>query len=434
MHGLRLFCECMKEIYSSEEVKETVILVGTDIDKEQDINETLAELERLVETAGGEVVGSILQRRERPDTATYIGKGKLEELKALQLETKATTIVFDDQLSPAQQRNIEKFMEVKVIDRTALILDIFAQRAHSYEGQLQVELAQMRYMLPRLGGKGLVMSRLGGGIGTRGPGETKLEVDRRTIRDKIHDIEESLEAVSAQRALQRNRRVQSGLPCVAIVGYTNAGKSTLLNRLTDAGVLVEDKLFATLDPTIRMLVLPSGRKVLLADTVGFIRKLPHALIAAFRATLEEVVYADVLMHVIDASSEEWEEQSRSVYEVLKELGAADKKVLTVMNKVDCLSGPAKFRRLLWKQGSVAISAKDGDGLNDLLASLDDLLSHLDRSLDLLIPYESSGVLNILHEQAVVQDKEYTPDGVKVRTLLPASLAGQLAAYIVERKD
>lgn len=434
MHGLRLFCECMKEIYSSEEVKETVILVGTDIDKEQDINETLAELERLVETAGGEVVGSILQRRERPDTATYIGKGKLEELKALQLETKATTIVFDDQLSPAQQRNIEKFMEVKVIDRTALILDIFAQRAHSYEGQLQVELAQMRYMLPRLGGKGLVMSRLGGGIGTRGPGETKLEVDRRTIRDKIHDIEESLEAVSAQRALQRNRRVQSGLPCVAIVGYTNAGKSTLLNRLTDAGVLVEDKLFATLDPTIRMLVLPSGRKVLLADTVGFIRKLPHALIAAFRATLEEVVYADVLMHVIDASSEEWEEQSRSVYEVLKELGAADKKVLTVMNKVDCLSGPAKFRRLLWKPGSVASSAKDGDGLNDLLASLDDLLSHLDRSLDLLIPYESSGVLNILHEQAVVQDKEYTPDGVKVRTLLPASLAGQLAAYIVERKD
>lgn len=434
MHGLRLFCECMKEIYSSEEVKETVILVGTDIDKEQDVNETLAELERLVETAGGEVVGTIMQRRERPDTATYIGKGKLEELKSLQLETKATTIVFDDQLSPAQQRNIEKLMEVKVIDRTALILDIFAQRAHSYEGQLQVELAQMRYLLPRLGGKGLVMSRLGGGIGTRGPGETKLEVDRRTIRDKIHDIEESLEAVSAQRALQRIRRVESGLPCVAIVGYTNAGKSTLLNRLTDAGVLVEDKLFATLDPTIRMLVLPSGRKVLLADTVGFIRKLPHALIAAFRATLEEVVYADVLMHVIDASSEEWEAQSRSVYEVLKELGAADIKVLTVMNKVDCLNGPAKFRRLLWKPGSVAISAKDGEGLNDLLASLDDLLSHLDRSLDLLIPYESSGVLNILHEQAVVQDTDYTPDGVKVRTLLPASLAGQLAAYIIERKD
>ena len=309
----------MKEIFTSAPPKETVILVGTDIDKEQNIVETLAELDRLVETAGGEVVGTIIQRRERPDIATYIGKGKLEELKALQQQTQATTIVFDDQLSPAQQRNIEKIMEVKVIDRTALILDIFAQRAHSYEGKLQVELAQMRYLLPRLGGKGLVMSRLGGGIGTRGPGETKLEVDRRTIRDKIHDIEESLKTVSAQRALQRSRRIQSGLPCVAIVGYTNAGKSTLLNRLTDAGVLVEDKLFATLDPTIRMLILPSGRKVLLADTVGFIRKLPHALIAAFRATLEEVVYSDLLMHVIDASSEEWEEQSRSVYDVLKEL-------------------------------------------------------------------------------------------------------------------
>ena len=226
----------MKEIFTSAAPQETVILVGTDIDKEQNISETLAELERLVETAGGEAVGTIIQRRERPDIATYIGKGKLEELKALQQETNATTVVFDDQLSPAQQRNIEKIMEVKVIDRTALILDIFAQRANSYEGKLQVELAQMRYLLPRLGGKGLVMSRLGGGIGTRGPGETKLEVDRRTIRDKIHDIEESLKTVSAQRALQRNRRVQSGLPCVAIVGYTNAGKSTLLNRLTDAGV------------------------------------------------------------------------------------------------------------------------------------------------------------------------------------------------------
>ena len=349
----------MKEIFTSAAPQETVILVGTDIDKEQNISETLAELERLVETAGGEAVGTIIQRRQRPDIATYIGKGKLEELKALQQETHATTVVFDDQLSPAQQRNIEKIMEVKVIDRTALILDIFAQRANSYEGKLQVELAQMRYLLPRLGGKGLVMSRLGGGIGTRGPGETKLEVDRRTIRDKIHDIEESLKTVSAQRALQRNRRVQSGLPCVAIVGYTNAGKSTLLNRLTDAGVLVEDKLFATLDPTIRMLILPSGRKVLLADTVGFIRKLPHALIAAFRATLEEVVYADLLIHVIDASSEEWEDQSRSVYEVLKELGASDKKVLTVMNKVDCLNGPAKFRRLLWKPGAIAISAAAG---------------------------------------------------------------------------
>lgn len=424
----------MKEFFNSAEPKETIILIGTDIDKDQAINETLAELDRLVETAGGEVVGTIIQRRERPDTATYIGKGKLEELKSLQQETKATTVVFNDQLSPAQQRNIEKTLEVKVIDRTALILDIFAQRAHSYEGKLQVELAQMRYLLPRLGGKGLVMSRLGGGIGTRGPGETKLEVDRRTIRDKIHDIEEVLKTVSSQRALQRSRRIQSGLPCVAIVGYTNAGKSTLLNRLTDAGVLVEDKLFATLDPTIRMLNLPSGRKLLLADTVGFVRKLPHPLIAAFRATLEEVIYADLLMHVIDAGSDEWEAQSRSVYEVLNELGAADKKVLTVMNKVDSLIGPAKFRRVLWKADAVAISATDGEGIDQLLEALDTMLSQLDRSLELLIPYEESGLLNLLHEQAVIQEKEYAPEGVRVKALLPAALAGQLSTYIADRKE
>ena len=424
----------MKEIFNSAAPQETVILVGTDIDKEQNINETLAELERLVETAGGEAVGTIIQRRERPDIATYIGKGKLEELKALQQATNATTVVFDDQLSPAQQRNIEKFMQVKVIDRTALILDIFAQRAHSHEGQLQVELAQMRYLLPRLGGKGLVMSRLGGGIGTRGPGETKLEVDRRRIRSKIHDIEEEIKTVCAQRAVHRTQRIKSGLPSVSIVGYTNAGKSTLLNRLTDAGVLVEDKLFATLDPTIRMLVLPSGRKLLLADTVGFIRKLPHALIAAFRATLEEVIYADVLLHVIDASAQDWQEQSASVYEVLKELDASDKPIVTVMNKVDQLSGHAKFRKLLWKDGAVGISAQEGTGLEDLFEALEEVLSHLTQAATLLIPYEDSGLLNVLYEQAVVQSKEFTPEGIEVCALLPPALAGQLAAYIVTGKE
>jgi GTP-binding protein HflX len=331
-------------------IQDKVLIVGTDIDKTQKVEETLQELERLVETAGGETVGRIIQRREAPDPATYIGKGKLEELKALQAETQATTVIFDDQLSPAQQRNLERALEVKVLDRTALILDIFAQRARSHEGKLQVELAQMRYTLPRLGGKGLILSRLGGGIGTRGPGETKLEVDRRRIRSKIHDIEEEIKTVCAQRAVHRSRREQSGLPCIALVGYTNAGKSTLLNRLTDAGVLVEDKLFATLDPTIRLLILPSGRKVLLADTVGFIRKLPHALIAAFRATLEEVIYADVLMHVIDAGAPDWQEQSQAVYEVLKELDAADKPMITVMNKTDTLVGPAKFQPLFWKAG------------------------------------------------------------------------------------
>lgn len=415
-------------------LQDKVLIVGTDIDKTQKVEETLQELERLVETAGGETVGRIIQRREAPDPATYIGKGKLEELKALQAETQATTVIFDDQLSPAQQRNLERALEVKVLDRTALILDIFAQRARSHEGKLQVELAQMRYILPRLGGKGLVLSRLGGGIGTRGPGETKLEVDRRRIRSKIHDIEEEIKTVCAQRAVHRSRREQSGLPCIALVGYTNAGKSTLLNRLTDAGVLVEDKLFATLDPTIRLLVLPSGRKVLLADTVGFIRKLPHALIAAFRATLEEVIYADVLMHVIDAGAPDWQEQSQAVYAVLKELDAAEKPMITVMNKTDTLVGPAKFQQLFWKAGSVGISAKEGSGLESLFAAMDELLGRLNQTATLLIPYEESGRLNLLFEQAVVQSKEYKPEGIEVKALLPPAVAGQLAAFIISGKE
>lgn len=414
--------------------QDRVVIVGTDIDKEQKVEETLQELERLVETAGGETVGRIIQRRESPDPATYIGKGKLEELKALRTETQATTVIFDDQLSPAQQRNLENALEVKVLDRTALILDIFAQRARSHEGQLQVELAQMRYVLPRLGGKGLVLSRLGGGIGTRGPGETKLEVDRRRIRSKIHDIEEEIKNVCAQRAVHRSRREQSGLPCIAIVGYTNAGKSTLLNRLTDAGVLVEDKLFATLDPTIRLLVLPSGRKVLLADTVGFIRKLPHALIAAFRATLEEVIYADVLMHVLDASAPDWQEQSKAVYDVLKELGVVDKPMITVMNKTDSLSGPAKYQQLFWKTGSVGISAKEGSGLEKLFEAIEEVLSRLNQAVTLLIPYEESGLMNLLFEQAVVQEKEYKPEGIEVRALLTPAVAGQLAEFIISGKE
>ena len=415
-------------------LQDKVLIVGTDIDKTQKVEETLQELERLVETAGGETVGRIIQRREAPDPATYIGKGKLEEMKALQAETQATTVIFDDQLSPAQQRNLERALEVKVLDRTALILDIFAQRARSHEGKLQVELAQMRYILPRLGGKGLVLSRLGGGIGTRGPGETKLEVDRRRIRSKIHDIEEEIKTVCAQRAVHRSRREQSGLPCIALVGYTNAGKSTLLNRLTDAGVLVEDKLFATLDPTIRLLVLPSGRKVLLADTVGFIRKLPHALIAAFRATLEEVIYADVLMHVIDAGAPDWQEQSQAVYAVLKELDAAEKPMITVMNKTDTLVGPAKFQQLFWKAGSVGISAKEGSGLESLFEAMDELLGRLNQTATLLIPYEESGRLNLLFEQAVVQSKEYKPEGIEVKALLPPAVAGQLAAFIISGKE
>ncbi len=413
--------------------QDTVILVGVEIGQDQNIEESLAELDRLVETAGGATVGQIIQRREKPDPAYYIGKGKLEELKTLQAETQPTLVIFDEELSPAQQRNLETALEVKVLDRTALILDIFAQRARSHEGQLQVELAQMRYMLPRLGGKGLVMSRLGGGIGTRGPGETKLEVDRRRIRRKIHDIENEIKEVCAQRALHRSQRIESGLPCVSIVGYTNAGKSTLLNHLTNAGVLVEDKLFATLDPTIRLLILPSGRKLLVADTVGFIRKLPHSLIAAFRATLEEVVYADVLMHVIDASADDWQNQSDAVHEVLRELKVADKPVITVMNKIDRIGEDAVLNRLLREPDTVGISAKFGTGVEKLLDALEDMLSRLNKEVWLLIPYEKSSVINLLHEQAIVQEKLYEPEGVRVRALLTPILTGQLEAYIIREE-
>ena len=427
-------CEKMKDIVLETSQQDTVILVGAEIGSDQNVDESLKELERLVETAGGEVVGRLVQRREKPDPAYYIGKGKLEELKALQADLQPTLVIFDDELSPAQGRNLETALEVKVLDRTALILDIFAQRARSHEGQLQVELAQMRYMLPRLGGKGLVMSRLGGGIGTRGPGETKLEVDRRRIRRKIHDIETEIKEVCAQRAVHRAQRVSSGLACVALVGYTNAGKSTLLNRLTDAGVLVEDKLFATLDPTIRMLELPTGRKLLLSDTVGFIRKLPHSLIAAFRATLEEVVFADVLMHVIDASAADWEKQSEAVHEVLRELGAADKPVITVMNKIDRIGEDAVLRRLLRESDTVGISAKIGIGVEKLLETLEDVLSRLNREVWLLVPYGDAGLINLLHEQAIVQEKLYESDGVRVRALLTPALTGQLAAYIIREES
>ena len=423
----------MKDMIVETAEQDKVLLVGAEIGMDQHIDESLEELERLVETAGGVVVGRLVQRREKPDPTYFIGKGKLEELKALQEATQPTLVIFDDELSPAQGRNLETALEVKVLDRTALILDIFAQRAHSYEGQLQVELAQMRYMLPRLSGKGLVMSRLGGGIGTRGPGETKLEVDRRRIRRKVHDIEEEIKEVCAQRTLHRSQRVSSGLACVTLVGYTNAGKSTLLNCLTDAGVLVEDKLFATLDPTIRLLVLPSGRKLLLADTVGFIRKLPHSLIAAFRATLEEVVFADVLMHVVDASSAEWEKQSEAVHEVLRELEADDKPMITIMNKVDRVGEDAVLRRLLREPDTVGISAKFGTGVEKLLEMLEDVLSRLNREVWLLIPYENAGLVNQLHEQAIVQEKLYEPEGVRVRALLTPALAGQLEAYILREE-
>ncbi len=337
-------------------------------------------------------------------------------------------MIFDDELSPAQQRNLEQTLGTKVLDRTALILDIFAQRARTHEGKLQVELAQLKYNLPRLGGQGLVLSRLGGGIGTRGPGETKLEVDRRRIRERISEIEREIEQIRRHRDLHRQRRLAARIPAVAMVGYTNAGKSTLLNALTAADVLAEDKLFATLDPTTRKVTLPGGQEALLTDTVGFIQKLPHQLVAAFRATLEEVVQADLLLHVIDASHPRCQEQSDAVFRVLDELGAADKPVIPVYNKIDRLDNPHFKERLLRLPDSVAISALGGAGITDLLERIRAFFRRRRIDVVLLIPYSDSGVLARLYDRGAVNAAEYTEGGISVHATLPPDEAAAYQQY------
>lgn len=329
------------------------------------LTESMEELERLADTAGAKVVGGITQKREKPDQRFYIGSGKVEELKALVRSLAADLVIFDCSLSPSQERNLEELLEAKVIDRTELILDIFAQHAHSREGKLQVELAQSEFLLTRLTGHGVLMSRLGGGIGTRGPGETKLEYDRRRIRNKISELKRGLEKIIRERALRREARRKSRLPLTALVGYTNSGKSTLLNTLTRAEVLTQDKLFATLDPTVRRLYLPSGSTVLLTDTVGFIQKLPHQLIAAFRATLEEVTEADLLLHVVDISHPYFEDQITAVFTVLEEIKSAAKPIITVFNKVDKLKKKVSKKLLKKHQPAVAVSALTGENLDEL---------------------------------------------------------------------
>jgi GTP-binding protein HflX len=337
-------------------------------------DDSINELSELAATAGAEVIVRLVQKRGKPDPAYYIGKGKAEELAILVITTHADLVIFDDELSPAQQRNLESLLKAKVVDRTWLILDIFASRAASKEGKIQVELAQLCYLLPRLVGKGTSLSRLGGGIGTRGPGETKLEVDRRRIRRRISTLRKELEEIAKRRDLQRSNRSKSGLPLVSIVGYTNAGKSTLFNALTDSEVFVEDKLFATLDPTIRRCYLPSGDFILLADTVGFIKKLPHDLIAAFRATLEEATYSDLLLHVVDASHPGKDEHCEAVEEVLKTLGIADKPIITCLNKIDLVTGNLERERIrLDHPGAIPVSAETREGLDKLLLTIAALL-------------------------------------------------------------
>ena len=393
------------------EEAEKVMLISTDSE------ESLDELASLAETAGAMVITRVIQNRQKPDSATYIGSGKAEELALVCQAMEIDLAILDDELTGAQQKNLENILGVRVIDRTALILDIFAQRAQSAEGKLQVELAQMKYRLPRLQGMGTVLSRLGGGIGTRGPGETRLEVDRRRIRRRIDDLEAQLKEIKKQRDLRRARREKTGQTTVALVGYTNAGKSTLLNALSGADVLVEDKLFATLDPVMRQVELPENRRCLVVDTVGFIRKLPHQLVQAFRSTLEEALYADLLVVVSDFSSPEYAAQRATVFEVLNDLGAGDKPILEALNKVDRVN----VTGMIEPADAILISAKQGRGLEALKAEISRRIASMRHRAELLIPYDKGSVLSLIHSKGQVLSEEYTDTGTKVVALLDAAL-------------
>lgn len=398
------------------ELEEKAILValskpGTGEDM---TGESLGELTQLARTAGVRVVHTVVQSRPKADFSTYIGKGKVNEIRLEAQVLGANVIIFDDELTPAQQRNLEEATGIKIIDRTALILDIFAQRARTMEGKLQVELAQLNYLLPRLTGIGTELSRLGGGIGTRGPGETKLESDRRRIRKRISDLNKQLEAVKKNRELHRINRKSTPIPVVSLCGYTNSGKSTLLNRLTNSDVLAEDKLFATLDPTTRKMELPGNKTVLLSDTVGFINKIPHHLIAAFRATLEEVKEADVLIHVVDLSHPAMENQMNSVIYLLSELGIAQKPIVTVFNKIDRPIEETIVNRLKRQiPGCIFISAKTGEGIEDFLAKLAEVVPYHRRKATFSIPYCNSSFLAMLHQEGNVISEEFLPEYILV---------------------
>ena len=443
--------------------RERAVLVGVELHREQtrarsvvalsraqaagatlSLDDSLVELDELARTAGAEIAGVVRQKLDRPDSATFIGKGKVEELKELCQVLGADLVIFDDELAPSQQRNLENALRLKIVDRTALILDIFALRARTREGQLQVELAQLEYLLPRLSQLWVQFSRLGGAaaggggrgggrIATRGPGETQLEVDRRAIRHKIADLQQKIEGISEHRQLYRSRRKRESVPVVALVGYTNAGKSTLLRALSGADVLVEDKLFATLDPTTRRIALPGGQDVLLTDTVGFIQRLPTALIAAFKATLEEIHDADVLVHVVDVTHVNRAEQIKAVGQTLDELKVAQKPMITALNKIDRLDtaaldalAPVSYPH------ATPIAAATGEGLDRLLATIQDVLKQsADRvRLDVVVPYQAGDLVRLFHERGMIERETYRPDGTEITGTLPRRFAGAFESFAV----
>lgn len=414
----------MAELIEIGEQQERVILFAASTNDSDDTEESVEELKELVKTAGAETVGTVIQNRENIHPGTYLGKGKIQELKEMVWESGATGVVCDDELSPAQLKNLEDVLDTKVMDRTMIILDIFAARAKTREGKIQVELAQLRYRAVRLVGLRNSLSRLGGGIGTRGPGETKLEVDRRRIHERISQLKSELQDVERHRDVVRKQREQSGTLTAAIVGYTNAGKSTLLNKLTGAGILAEDKLFATLDPTTRALVLPGGEKVLLTDTVGFIRKLPHHLVEAFKSTLEEARYCDVILHVVDCSNPQMDMQMHVVYETLRRLDIKDKEIITVFNKVDRPDADTACRDMS-ADYKVRLSAKTGEGIGELLDLFAVILRNRRIYFEKVFAYKNAGRIQTIRKSGQLLSEEYQDDGIHVKAYVPVELFEEL---------